>query len=167
MDLDCSMSLVASGGGLCHRRPQCGDLPKVVGAHPCGLSHGSLLHRLLGGISKRHPRRSTYGVWQRQRLDRACRTLEQHAASAARTLCEKNLVILEVGSDARDMSTIVHSSLQPLVVSHLISPLPHFERQGGLGAAPWRAFHFLGFASQPQASQYASKRPTNAFGFST
>jgi hypothetical protein len=34
----------------------------------------------------------------------------------------------EIKSDARDLSAIIHSSLQSLTASHLISPLPNPER---------------------------------------
>ncbi len=55
--------------------------------------------------------------------------MEQHFAPALSALCQKNIIILEVRSDARDMSTIVHSSLQSLIAPYLTSPLPKFEFQ--------------------------------------
>src|SRR5581483_1440705 len=76
LDLARPVPLVTSGSRLRHRRPQRGDLPPVVGAYPGELSHGALLHRLLGGLSERHPGRSTYSSRQRQRPDGSRRTLE-------------------------------------------------------------------------------------------
>ncbi len=40
------------------------------------------------------------------------------------TICQKIVVILEVRSDARDLSALVFASLQSLTVSHLTYPLP-------------------------------------------
>jgi len=53
--------------------------------------------------------------------------VEQHTPPALGALCQKDFIILEVRPDARGMSTIVHSPVQSLVVSHLTSPLPDKE----------------------------------------
>jgi len=51
--------------------------------------------------------------------------VEQHFASTLGAFRQKNVVILEVRSDARDLSAFVFTPLQSLAVPHLICPLPN------------------------------------------
>ena len=128
LDLDGALTPHPTSCGLRHRRPQRGELSQTVGTHPGDVSAGSVLYGFLGSIPKRHPGRTAYAVWQRQWSDRACRTVEQYTASATGALRQKNLVLLEVRPDARDLSAVVFAPLQSLTVSHLICPLPLFRR---------------------------------------
>ena len=102
-----------------YRRPQRGHLPKALEEDTAGLPIGALLHRFLGGLSKCHPSRSAHSLWQGQWYDRARRAMEQHSSPTAWSFCEKDVVVLKVGSDARDLSAIVHSSLQSIVAPEL------------------------------------------------
>jgi hypothetical protein len=62
MDLDCPVPCHLSIRSVRDRRPCRGDLPQAMRAHPCKLSCGSWLQRLLGGLSKCHPRGSAHAV---------------------------------------------------------------------------------------------------------
>ncbi len=86
---------------------------------------------------------------QRERSDRSRRAVEQHPAATLGTLRQKNIIVLEVGSDAQDLSALVHSSLQPLAVSHLTSPLPFQELR--------RRLKFRVFETLDDAESYVSE----------
>lgn len=49
--------------------------------------------------------------------------MELDLTSATGALCTENIVVLQVGGDARDLFAIITSSLQSLL-SHLTEPLP-------------------------------------------
>ncbi len=127
LDLDCTLAPHSTSGGVFYRRPLRSKLSKVVGTHPSSLSSRSLLHGLLGSIPQRHSRRAAHRVWQREWADGAYRAVEQYIAAATSALRQKNFIVLEVRSDARDLSTFVFAPLQSLTVSHLICPLPYME----------------------------------------
>ena len=112
---------------LLHRRPQRGGLSKTVGAYPGGLSRRTLLHRLWGSLSKSSPVRTTHRVWQRGRANESHRTVEQHVTPTFGPLCPSDLIVFQIRDDARSLFALISSSLQSLVTSHLIYPLPEKE----------------------------------------
>ncbi len=61
LDLARAVSPHQTGRGLCHRRPQRGNVSKAVGTHPGGLPRRPLFHRLLGGVCQRDPGRAARG----------------------------------------------------------------------------------------------------------
>src|SRR2546423_8320230 len=69
---------------------------KLWAAIPAARPRRPLLHRLLGGVSTRHPRRAAHGRGQGVRLHGARRAVEQHAAPKARALRQKEPIIFKV-----------------------------------------------------------------------
>jgi hypothetical protein len=112
---------------LLYRRAQRGGLSKTVGARADRLSRGTLLHGLLGSLSKGPAVRTTHGVWQRCRANQSRRTMEQYVTPTPGTLCPPDTLLFQIRNDARGLFAFVPSSLQSFSLSHLIYPLPKKE----------------------------------------
>jgi IS1 family transposase len=113
-----------------HRRQERREeLPQAVGAGAGGLSRRALLQRLLEGVSGGRPRRATYGGRQGERRDSACGEVEQYFEAAAFSLRAEEPVVLQIGSDARDLPAALSAPLQPLSPP-MIEPLPSESGKG-------------------------------------
>src|SRR5713101_7191656 len=67
LDLDRFVPQEPSSGRVCHWRSQPSHLSPFVGGHSTCLPYRSLLHRFLGSVSGRDPRRAAYGCRQGNR----------------------------------------------------------------------------------------------------
>src|SRR5437868_12230092 len=98
-----------------------------MGGDPCGLPWRSLLQRLPGGISTRHPAGAAHCRGQRVGADGARRAVEQQAAPKARALRQEEPLVLEVRRDARVVSATLPARLQQVTGSLL--RLSHYQRR--------------------------------------
>jgi len=91
--------------------PTCGshDIDCLMAVHPWGAqTMRPGLHRLLGGLCRRHPQPATSGCRQRQRLDELHRKTEQHAEAADFSSGEEDAVLLEEARQSHRCDLDVH-----------------------------------------------------------
>ncbi len=120
----CSRRVASDGfGSHCavgHARSS--HLLSVIVAQPLAVSFGSKCRRLIARLTVIQISGKPTKKSSRQSSIRLV------AKTASGSFCQKNVVLLEVGEDARGLPAIVRSSLQPLTPSNLTSPLPAKSR---------------------------------------